>query len=165
MGTWFVSLGCPRCGIRLDVYDDMSRFACGSCGAEAIVQRRGGTIALKACEETGSGGAAGKSPNPGPELALVGLTQELARLVALLAEPTLSDMGRRGVQTEISRVTERIGETHKLVRSGPQPVAPRPSGPGIVCMRCGQSASLRDSVCPSCGTSLTSGRVKIVVNR
>jgi predicted RNA-binding Zn-ribbon protein involved in translation (DUF1610 family) len=165
MGERFVSLGCPRCGVRLDVYDDLSRFACGSCGAETVVQRRGGTIALKACEETNSGGAAEKSLKPGCELALLTLTQDLARFVALLAEPSLSATGRHSVQTEISRVTERIAEVSRFVSNGPQLVAPRPIGPGIVCMRCGKTAALRDSVCQNCGVPLGSGRVKILVNR
>jgi predicted RNA-binding Zn-ribbon protein involved in translation (DUF1610 family) len=161
----FVSLECPRCGVRLDVYDDMSRFACGSCGAAAVVQRRGGTIALKAWEEAGSGGAPEKNLKPGSEPALLALTTELARLVALLAEPGLSATHRYGVQTEISRVTERIGEIQRVVSRAPQPVTPRPSGPEILCMRCGKSAALRDSVCQNCGMSLVSGRVKILVHR
>ena len=160
-----MSLGCPRCGVRLDVYDDLNQFACGACGAQATVQRRGGTIALKACEEPRNGVAAEKNPKPGSELALLGLTTELARLVALLADPNLSATGRYGVQTEISRVTERIAEIRRLVSNGPQPVPSRPNPGEILCMRCGKAGSMRDSVCQSCGMSLVSGRVKILVNR
>jgi ribosomal protein S27E len=47
----FISLRCQNCGGKLDVYDDMERFACGHCGTEMIVQRRGGTIALKSVAE------------------------------------------------------------------------------------------------------------------
>jgi hypothetical protein len=32
----------------LEIYDDMERFACGYCGTEMSVQRRGGTAMLKA---------------------------------------------------------------------------------------------------------------------
>jgi ribosomal protein S27E len=47
----FVALKCQSCGASLEVYDDMERFACGYCGTEMIVQRRGGTVALKAVAE------------------------------------------------------------------------------------------------------------------
>lgn len=53
MGTMdhFVTLNCPACGGELDVYDDINRFACVSCGTKMIVQRRGGTVSLAAAKE------------------------------------------------------------------------------------------------------------------
>jgi DNA-directed RNA polymerase subunit RPC12/RpoP len=50
MTPHFINLNCTNCGAKLDVHDDddMERFACGYCGTEIIVQRRGGTVALKA---------------------------------------------------------------------------------------------------------------------
>ncbi len=42
-----LTLKCPSCGAALDVAPDMERFACGYCGSEQIVQRQGGTVALK----------------------------------------------------------------------------------------------------------------------
>lgn len=160
-----MSLGCPRCGIRLEVYEDMTRFACGSCGAEVMVQRRGGTIALKVFEEPASVRAAEKTHNNGSELALLGMTAELARLVDLLAEPSLAANARYALQMEISRVTERIADIRRLVNSRPPPVPSNPSGPEISCMRCGKAATLHDSVCQNCGMTLGSGRVKILVKR
>jgi hypothetical protein len=130
-----------------------------------MVQRRGGTIALKVCEEPASVGAAEKTHNNGSELALLGLTAELARLVDLLALPSLSATDRRGVQTEISRLTERIADIRRLVSSRPPPVPSWPSAPELLCMRCGKPATLHDSVCQSCGMALGSGRVKILVKR
>ena len=47
----FITLKCQSCGGKLDVFGDMERFACGYCGTEMIVQRRGGTISLKRVEE------------------------------------------------------------------------------------------------------------------
>jgi ribosomal protein S27E len=44
----FISLRCSGCGAKLDVYDDMDRFTCRYCQTEMVVQRRGGTVALKA---------------------------------------------------------------------------------------------------------------------
>jgi ribosomal protein S27E len=47
MSERFIPLRCQSCGGKLDIYDDMERFACGHCGTEMIVLRRGGTVALK----------------------------------------------------------------------------------------------------------------------
>jgi hypothetical protein len=47
----FVALNCRNCGAKLQVYPDMDRFACSYCGTEMVVQRRGGTVALKAVEQ------------------------------------------------------------------------------------------------------------------
>jgi ribosomal protein S27AE len=51
MDNSFIKLNCANCGAKLDVYEDTDRFACGSCGTELTVRRRGGTIALKAVTE------------------------------------------------------------------------------------------------------------------
>ena len=47
----FITLKCQSCGGNLDVYEDMDRFSCSYCGTEMIVQRRGGTVALKLVQE------------------------------------------------------------------------------------------------------------------
>lgn len=47
MSDKFITLKCQSCGGKLDVYDDMKRFACGYCGNEMLVQRRGGTVSLE----------------------------------------------------------------------------------------------------------------------
>lgn len=51
MADPFINLNCVNCGAKLEVYDDMDRFACGCCGTEMLVQRRGGTVALRAVAE------------------------------------------------------------------------------------------------------------------
>lgn len=50
MTTHFVTLFCPNCGGKFDVYDDMERFFCGGCGTAMTVERRGGTVRLAADE-------------------------------------------------------------------------------------------------------------------
>ncbi len=42
-----LSLKCPSCGAALEITSEMDRFACGFCGTEQIVQRQGGTVALR----------------------------------------------------------------------------------------------------------------------
>jgi len=44
----FVVLNCPGCSAPLEVSQDHDRFACAHCGTQVLVERRGGTIALKA---------------------------------------------------------------------------------------------------------------------
>jgi len=77
MGDTFVKLNCANCGAKLDIYGDMDRFACAFCGTEMIVQRRGGTVALKTVMD-----AIQKvqlsSDRTASELALVRLDKDLA---------------------------------------------------------------------------------------
>jgi DNA-directed RNA polymerase subunit RPC12/RpoP len=42
----FITLACPSCGARLEITNDLDRFACSHCGQEHIVQRKGGIISL-----------------------------------------------------------------------------------------------------------------------
>ena len=51
MTDHFIKLRCENCGGELEIYDDIGRFACGCCGSEFAVQRRGGTIVLKLVTE------------------------------------------------------------------------------------------------------------------
>ena len=37
----FVTLTCPSCGGKLEITEDVEKFACGNCGNEHIVNRRG----------------------------------------------------------------------------------------------------------------------------
>jgi DNA-directed RNA polymerase subunit RPC12/RpoP len=42
-----LKLACPSCGADLEISPEMEAFACGYCGSQQMVQRRGGTVALK----------------------------------------------------------------------------------------------------------------------
>jgi len=48
----FITLTCPSCGGKLQVTQDIDRFACSFCGTEHIVRRSGGIVALTPVEET-----------------------------------------------------------------------------------------------------------------
>lgn len=50
MSDSITKLNCASCGANLDVYDDMQRFACGFCGIEMVVQRRGENNPRKSLE-------------------------------------------------------------------------------------------------------------------
>src|SRR5260370_39266773 len=75
----FISLKCQSCGGKLDVYEDMERFACGYCGTEMIGQRRSGTVALKLVQEAIKKVQVG-TDKTAAELALVRLDDELKAL-------------------------------------------------------------------------------------
>jgi hypothetical protein len=42
-----ISLTCPSCGHKLQITDEISRFACATCGNECLVIRGGGIVYLK----------------------------------------------------------------------------------------------------------------------
>lgn len=42
----FFTLTCPSCGGRLQIGNDVERFACGYCGGEHVVKRGGGIVSL-----------------------------------------------------------------------------------------------------------------------
>jgi primosomal protein N' len=41
-----VTLSCPTCGGKLQITDDIHRFACSHCGNEHIVNRSGGIVSI-----------------------------------------------------------------------------------------------------------------------
>lgn len=47
-----IKLTCKQCGGKLELTDDIDRFACGFCGTEWIVQRGGGIVSLKGVEDS-----------------------------------------------------------------------------------------------------------------
>lgn len=79
MSDDFISLKCQHCGGSLEIYDDMDQFACGYCGTPMMVQRRGGTVALRAVtaaiERVQSG-----TDRTAAELAIARLQKDLDRL-------------------------------------------------------------------------------------
>ena len=79
MADRFVTLRCQSCGARLEIHDDMSRLACGFCGTEMLVQRRGGTISLNTVEEAIQRVQTG-TDRTAAELAIIRLENELQEL-------------------------------------------------------------------------------------
>jgi DNA-directed RNA polymerase subunit RPC12/RpoP/phage shock protein PspC (stress-responsive transcriptional regulator) len=79
MGEHFINLNCANCGAKLDIYDDMERFACGYCGTQLIAQRRGGAVMLTGVTEAIKQVKVG-TDKTAAELALVRLRPELAAL-------------------------------------------------------------------------------------
>jgi ribosomal protein S27E len=79
MTDHFIKLSCANCGGELEVYDDMERFACGYCGTEIAVERRGGTIVLKSISQPVKNMPAG-TDKTSAELALMRLKEEAKNL-------------------------------------------------------------------------------------
>jgi ribosomal protein S27AE len=51
----FITLSCPSCGNKLQITSDIDRFACGACGNEYVVIRKGGIVALKPVHKNENG--------------------------------------------------------------------------------------------------------------
>ncbi len=102
----FISLTCNNCGGKLDVYDDMERFACGYCGSEMLVQRRGGTVALKDVTEAIKQVQAG-TDKTAAELAIIRYQKELSDLQSSLDDRSAN--ARTGYLTIVGVVLGLIG--------------------------------------------------------
>lgn len=46
-----ITLTCPSCGGKLEITEDIARFACAHCGTEHLVNRGGGIVSLKPVTE------------------------------------------------------------------------------------------------------------------
>jgi ribosomal protein S27E len=75
----FITLTCPKCGGRLQITDDVERFACAFCGAEHIVRRSGGVVTLKPIVEGLAKVQVGVDKTAS-ELAITRLEEEIARI-------------------------------------------------------------------------------------
>lgn len=82
----FVTLTCPNCSGRLEITDDIDRFACMYCGSEHIVRRGGGIVTLQPVVDelkkvsTGISGVKVGVDRTASELAIQRLQGELAEL-------------------------------------------------------------------------------------
>jgi len=76
-----VSLNCTNCGGVLEIHGDMDRFACGYCGSAQIVERRGGTVALRLMVDAVARVQVG-TDKTAAELAIVRLEREIASTYA-----------------------------------------------------------------------------------
>ena len=74
-----ITMNCANCGATLEITEEMETFACGSCGAQQKVERKGGTVSLKMVESAIKAVQRG-TDRTAAELAVQRLTQELAQL-------------------------------------------------------------------------------------
>ena len=74
------TLTCPSCGGKLQVTNDIERFACGYCGQEHIVKRSGGIISLSPVVEGLKDVKVGVDKTAS-ELAILRLEKEISVLV------------------------------------------------------------------------------------
>lgn len=78
-----IRLTCPTCGGKLEVTEDIERFACSYCGNEHVVIRRGGVVSLKPVVEQLEQVKVG-TDRTASELALVRLEKEITQLAGQL---------------------------------------------------------------------------------
>lgn len=80
-----VTLNCKNCGASLNITSDMDSFACGFCGTQQVVERRGGTLFLKLITDAITRVQAG-TDKAGAELALQRLEKDLQQINRQLAD-------------------------------------------------------------------------------
>lgn len=85
MADKFITLSCQQCGGKIDVYDDMKRFACSFCGTEMMVQRRGNAVLLEKLTEVVAK-AHISVDRASDEIETVRLTHEREKLLEKLTE-------------------------------------------------------------------------------
>ncbi len=81
----FVTLTCPSCGGKLQIGDDVDRFACSHCGSEHLVRRGGGIVSLAPVVGELKGVRAGVD-NVASELAINRLKGDIANLEQQVAQ-------------------------------------------------------------------------------
>jgi hypothetical protein len=74
-----ISMSCANCGAPLIVTPDVEKFHCGFCGSQLMVERKGGTVALKKIEPAIQRVQVG-TDKTAAEHALVRLEKELREL-------------------------------------------------------------------------------------
>jgi len=75
----FITLSCPSCGNKLQITEDIDRFACAAWGNEHIVNRSGGIVTLRPVIENIAKLQAGVDKTAS-DLAIVRLKQEILEL-------------------------------------------------------------------------------------
>ncbi len=104
----FIPLKCQSCGAKLEVYDDMTRFACGYCGTEMLVERRGGTVSLKSIEQAIQKVQIG-TDKTAAELALARLNEEFKVLTARRTELVKERDGKQGCSVLVAMIGGGLG--------------------------------------------------------
>jgi hypothetical protein len=77
----FITLSCPSCGAKLEITPDIDRFACGHCGKEHIVKRKGGMVSLSPVVDAIRGVQTGVDKTAA-ELGIVRLQKEIEEIQA-----------------------------------------------------------------------------------
>jgi hypothetical protein len=83
----FITLTCPNCAGKLQITDDINRFACMYCGVEHVVRRGGGIVTLQPVVDelkkvsTGISGVKVGVDRTASELAIQRLLSEIQELI------------------------------------------------------------------------------------
>ena len=83
----FITLTCPNCAGKLQITDDINRFACMYCGVEHVVRRGGGIVTLQPVVDelkkvsTGISGVKVGVDRTASELAIQRLQSEIQELI------------------------------------------------------------------------------------
>lgn len=115
----FITLTCPNCGGRLEITNDVDRFACAYCGVEHLVRRGGGIVTLAPVLEGLRDVQAGVN-RTASELAIRRLDGEInhlseqyrvlaGQLAALPARPARRSLWRAGLRAIVAAALVACG--------------------------------------------------------
>jgi predicted RNA-binding Zn-ribbon protein involved in translation (DUF1610 family) len=92
----YITLSCPSCGHKLQITEDIDRFACAACGNEHIVNRSGGVVTLKPIIDSIQKVQVGVDKTAS-ELAIVRLKNEIGEIESKINSATSEQGGECGI--------------------------------------------------------------------
>ena len=109
-----IELSCRSCGGTLDIHADDDVLACGHCGSQMIVQRRGGSVSLRGVEAA-IGRVQAATDKTAAELAIGRHKEKLAgweaERAALLAANKWTPRAYETTRTKVAKRRGRVGWT------------------------------------------------------
>lgn len=110
-------LGCVSCGAPLEIGPELGTFACGFCGSQQRVERKGGTVALLKIESVLKAVQRG-TDRTAAELALPRLGKELDEVQAAL-KSALAAAAKRRSEAANKRASRSLAAFFGMILSGP----------------------------------------------
>jgi phage FluMu protein Com len=165
----FITLSCPSCGHRLQITEDIDRFACAACGNEHIVNRSGGIVTLKPVIEgitRSQVHAAGSQMNPvQPPVENLNITAEPEKpaevvnrpleVSDLIAEPDSNSPNKSDLPPMSTDNTLKVPSEYLTPISTAS--TPTHAEPKIHCPKCRSENPPNANRCRSCDTKLLTG--------
>lgn len=114
----FVTLTCPTCGAKLQITNDVERFACGHCRNEHIIRRSGGIVSIAKVVD-GLAQVQVGTDRTAAELAIVRLNKEIQELESRKINRSREANGEiSSLKYELLKAKEDLSDVRKSVAGG-----------------------------------------------